>query len=435
MKGKEPLAFGTPIAKMTFEAKTCIVSEGLNVTTQEHNHDLGLSESAAIAVPATGHNWGAPTYEWAADNSTVTATRVCVNDESHVETETVQTTQTEDGGVITYTATFENEAFETQTKTIEGPSFVRESLNLASEVGIVFYLRLPEIEGVSYDRVDFRLTGILPGEVTEESVAYSDAFINTSTGEKLYGFPCYVSSIQMADPITATLHYTVNGEERILTREPYALKAFFEKYDAVKDTVPTVQQNAIEATADYGHYAQLYLDKIRKEWSVADGDHAEMDKFYHTYTAEDVAAAKQEIEPYRMRVISQDIANLNNLTYSFKPTLEMASATALNIHLYPKAGFTGKFGVRVDGKEIADEEIIQESDGGYLIAIQGIKANELSEEYTIEITTEQDGTTKVGLSAFSWVLTQMNKSDADLVNMAVAIFKYGTYAEVMKPRT
>ena len=79
---------------------------------------------AHTEIPALGHDWNAPTYEWAADNSTVTAARVCKHDASHVETETVNTvvrtteaTCTEAGERF-YTATFENPAFETQTKTV-----------------------------------------------------------------------------------------------------------------------------------------------------------------------------------------------------------------------------------------------------------------------------------------------------------------------------
>ena len=79
-------------------------------------------------IPATGHKWGEATYEWAADNSTVTATRVCENDKAHVDTETVKTTSkvTKDAtvdatGVETFTATFENKEFSVQTKDVEIP--------------------------------------------------------------------------------------------------------------------------------------------------------------------------------------------------------------------------------------------------------------------------------------------------------------------------
>ena len=72
---------------------------------------------------ALGHEFGEPTYAWAEDNSTVTATRVCSRDTSHVETEKVNTDVVDDetNRTLTYTATFDNEAFAEQTKTVNYP--------------------------------------------------------------------------------------------------------------------------------------------------------------------------------------------------------------------------------------------------------------------------------------------------------------------------
>lgn len=74
---------------------------------------------------ALGHTWGEPAYTWAADYSTVTATRTCARDTSHVETETVAATKTgstatcDVAGVDTYTsAAFTNAAFTVQTKDV-----------------------------------------------------------------------------------------------------------------------------------------------------------------------------------------------------------------------------------------------------------------------------------------------------------------------------
>ena len=75
------------------------------------------------ATNALNHNYGAPTYAWADDNSTVTATMVCANDATHIVTETVtasalitQSQSCTDVELTTYTATFTNDAFETQVK-------------------------------------------------------------------------------------------------------------------------------------------------------------------------------------------------------------------------------------------------------------------------------------------------------------------------------
>ena len=82
-----------------------------------------------VQIPALGHDWNDPTYAWADDNSTCTATRVCGRDANHVESETVNTTSQEtkaatctENGNETYTAAFENEAFAVQTRDVTIPA-------------------------------------------------------------------------------------------------------------------------------------------------------------------------------------------------------------------------------------------------------------------------------------------------------------------------
>jgi hypothetical protein len=75
-----------------------------------------------ITLKATDHDWGDVNVVFSDDFSQATATRICKNDETHIETETVDTsydittypTCTEKG-VKTYTAEFKNPAFGTQT--------------------------------------------------------------------------------------------------------------------------------------------------------------------------------------------------------------------------------------------------------------------------------------------------------------------------------
>ncbi len=80
-------------------------------------------------TPGHTHQWGDPTYVWAGDNSTCTATRVCTLDETHVEDEVsrasykivTQPTETVEG-LGRYTAKFSNKAFATQTKDVTIPT-------------------------------------------------------------------------------------------------------------------------------------------------------------------------------------------------------------------------------------------------------------------------------------------------------------------------
>ncbi|MBP5288555.1 MAG: dockerin type I repeat-containing protein [Clostridia bacterium] len=72
-----------------------------------------------------GHDWDEPTYVWAEDYSTCTATRVCKRDPAHTETETVESSsnvisepEVGKSGETEYTATFTNQAFAEQTERV-----------------------------------------------------------------------------------------------------------------------------------------------------------------------------------------------------------------------------------------------------------------------------------------------------------------------------
>ena len=76
-------------------------------------------------IEKLGHDFGAAEYSWTEDNSSVTASRICSRCPEE-ETETASTTSkvTKEAtciakGETTYTAAFENSAFETQTKTVD----------------------------------------------------------------------------------------------------------------------------------------------------------------------------------------------------------------------------------------------------------------------------------------------------------------------------
>ena len=78
-------------------------------------------------VPAKGHSWSKEvTYDWNADNSKVTASRSCLRDPKHVQSETVKPTKKvvkkatcTKWGQTKFTATFKNTAFGTDSFTQE----------------------------------------------------------------------------------------------------------------------------------------------------------------------------------------------------------------------------------------------------------------------------------------------------------------------------
>ncbi len=114
---------------ITADAGTRLKVQGLTAGTIKdgtNNFSGNISKTFSITVDAHVHSWGAPTYTWSSDNSQVTATRTCLHDSSHKETETVNTTSAVHVeptctvmGTTDYRATFTNTAFTTQTKSVQ----------------------------------------------------------------------------------------------------------------------------------------------------------------------------------------------------------------------------------------------------------------------------------------------------------------------------
>ena len=113
--------------KATAETTPATCTEaGKTVYTAAFDGDAFETQVKTEKIAALDHDWAEPEYTWSQKDGEwyCTAKRVCKRDASHVEKETVKAAYevttpatTEKEGEGTYTATFENEAFETQTKT------------------------------------------------------------------------------------------------------------------------------------------------------------------------------------------------------------------------------------------------------------------------------------------------------------------------------
>ncbi len=106
------------------EAADCETAGKGTYTASFENKDFE-TQTKEVVIPATGHDFGEVVYTWSDDNSTVTATRVCKNDPTHIETETVNAsyeannaTGSEDGSGKYISDKFKNEIFKVQTKEI-----------------------------------------------------------------------------------------------------------------------------------------------------------------------------------------------------------------------------------------------------------------------------------------------------------------------------
>lgn len=109
---------------------TCESGGVATLRTKQFSKETFIQQKKCnVPVPALGHDWAAPSYTWAADNSTVTAVRLCRRDASHPEQETVPATfrmvkpptWTEEGAGVYTSDAFRNPAFAAQEKTVVIP--------------------------------------------------------------------------------------------------------------------------------------------------------------------------------------------------------------------------------------------------------------------------------------------------------------------------
>jgi transposase-like protein len=116
----------------TISEQSCTTAHVVKYTATVTFKDEPYSNTTAeiTLANALGHTWGTPTYTWAEDNTSVTATRVCGRNDEHKETATVAATysvvtaaQCGVAGLGRWTsAAFENTAFEAQTKDVTIPA-------------------------------------------------------------------------------------------------------------------------------------------------------------------------------------------------------------------------------------------------------------------------------------------------------------------------
>ncbi len=290
-----------------------------------------------------------PTWTWAEDYSSATAVFNCSNtcklnggDNAKFTDENIDLKVTDDGAYYTASVVVDGETYTTESPCTK-PSFERQSLTLDGKIGVNFFMDLPVISGVDY-LDSFMTFSVKHGTCTERD---NYAQNNKNTTGEYYRFTCYVNSIQMAEPITATFHFYHNGVEKTVSKE-YSVKEYFEAFDeALKNGTITDEngkmENLVHALADYGHYVQPFLANER-HWTLGT-DYATLDTSY----ADNYDIAAIDVSDKAIIVTNPTGGDIEKITYS----LTLDSDTAINVYFKPKAGYSGSFKATVAGLDAA----------------------------------------------------------------------------------
>ena len=166
-------------SSVTSSSATCETA-GVTTYTATFSNSAFVQQTKTENVPALGHDWNI-TYTWSEDHATCTATAVCGNDASHNSTETSTATVTMEGGVTTYTATFSNTLFVTQTFSYTSASSITVTM---SEYGFLS-LYADKAYIVPSDLKAYIYTGISGRDLTYQLLTVIPAY----TGVFFEGIP------------------------------------------------------------------------------------------------------------------------------------------------------------------------------------------------------------------------------------------------------
>lgn len=298
------------------------------------------------------------------------------------------------------------------------PSFRTHSLSLDGKIGVRFFMELPTIEDVDWTQshMDFSVGG-------KGAFQASDSFDaeDKNNAGTFYAFTCYVSSIQMAEPITATFHYAEDGVEKSVA-QTYSVSQYFSDYESVADQYDQKVTNLVHAMADYGHYVQLYLSAYRK-WEIGT-DYAEI-KAVTNYTNQMVDEARVATEPYAIECNVPKDGEIKKVMMSLD--LETDTSIYLRVHMSANASVTSA--VRADGTTL---ETAKAKEGVWRIVVPNIMADELGSVHDFVITTSGGTEASVRVSALSFASVLLHDDNEDDQNALFAMTSMYRYYEAAK---
>ncbi len=296
-------------------------------------------------------------------------------------------------GPLIMAATYAREA----AALVNQPVFNGHSIVLGSKIGINYFLTLPEGTTAS-DYADSYMT--FSGNKIDETVQYPLSGVAADSAGR-YKFTAYVTSVQMADEITAVFHYKDTLDVERTVEDTYSVLQYINYFDDYISENPTQTAysaatiDLIKAIADYGHYAQLLL-AAENGWTIGT-DYAEMAKHYtETYdyskVTEAAKAHKKNIEK------PGEVLDTDNI----KMQLLLDTDTILRVRVKAVEGSDFEPFATFHGQTYAGTV---QADGSYIIEIAGIPAAWLGDTVAV---TDASGSFDMYISAISYVYAAMN---------------------------
>lgn len=397
----------TYISKSAFDADSVSEMYGYNGTVAEtfckENFWLGIKFVSLGDVPVSHtHTYGTPTWEWADDYSSATATFTCTDVTcQHKETVNATVTSETKDGIITYTAKAEigGETYTGTQSVFEdgvGTRLIGHSLSLEGDIGVNFYMELSDSVVADKDKAYMHFAIPTGNITTEQNVLVKDAKTVDVNGKTYYVFKCNVAAKEMTSEIKAQIiDGYKSGTEYTYSVKEYAdyLLEHIDDNKAYENAAPLVK-----AMLNYGAYAQVHFDK--NPGTLANAGLTDEEKILGDVTID---------------IDDPVVSELSEGTTFEGATLSLKSETTLS--LYFKSDETLTFSC-----EGYDVETV--TSGEYQIArIRGIKAKNIGDILKLDV----NGVT-VTYSPLNYCKNVLASStatpDEKLTNVVKALYRY-----------
>ena len=298
------------------------------------------------------------------------------------------------------------------------PAFKKQSLLLSGQIGVNFFVDLSMLS--EEEREGARMEFEVCGKRSEDAF---DATCTSSDG-KYHGFTCYVTSVQMADEIRATLRW---GEGNAISRTHSVLQ-YVESFERSLASFDSETIALVRSLADMGHYVQPFLSRERG-WQIG-VDHAEMPAGTVWSGSED-GEAEAATEGYAASKDLPEGCGISRTTLS----LTLDAGTDVCLYLTPDAG------VSVVGAALADGTALdarRQSDGRWRVTIPNLKAHQLSRTWDVTVATSTGTDAHARVSGLSWVRAALTYDDwrGDDVtrDAAASIWRYSAAADAYRAK-
>ncbi len=293
------------------------------------------------------------------------------------------------------------------TNVSAGPAFKTESLILSGQIGVNFFMDLSAL--TPQERQDSYMEFSVNGRTKRAD--FDPDFTNPDRGV-YYGFTCSISSVEMADTITATFCYRNGRTQQMQYSAQEYLNSATSQYANDQTTL-----EAIQSVADYGHYVQAFLEQV----NGSDEGHQPIDPATQLGEAE-INDAKTATEANEIKREPAKGSFIEKTPFS----LSVNDLITINLYVNTEEGhalLSAKLGENAE----EDLQIELRPNGQYRVRIAGIKASELGD--TFKITLNAGGAdTVVEVSALSYVravLTEEEYASNTAARQAVtAIYLY-----------